>query len=53
MTRYARENGVSIIGHHETGGDAADYETRVDEAFDLQILVTEITLSAPAANPAG
>ncbi len=35
VVRYGREKGVAIIGHHETGGDAADYETRVDEAFDL------------------
>ncbi len=35
VVRYGREKGVAIIGHHETGGDAADYETRVDEAFDF------------------
>lgn len=32
---YGREKSVAVIGHHETGGDAADYEKRVDEAFDL------------------
>jgi len=35
VVRYGHEKGVAIIGHHETGGDAADYETRVDTAFDL------------------
>ena len=35
VVRYGREKGVAIIGHHETGGDAADYETHVDTAFDL------------------
>jgi alpha-glucosidase len=35
VVRYGREKNVAIIGHHETGGDAADYETRVDTAFDL------------------
>ena len=35
VVRYGREKGIAIIGHHETGGDAADYEARVDEAFDL------------------
>ncbi|MCK4410518.1 MAG: glycoside hydrolase family 97 N-terminal domain-containing protein, partial [Candidatus Eisenbacteria sp.] len=35
IVRYGREKGVAIIGHHETGGDADDYETRVDAAFDL------------------
>ena len=35
VVRYAEKNGVSIIGHHETGGDAADYEQRVDGAFEF------------------
>jgi hypothetical protein len=35
VVRYGRERGVALIGHHETGGDAEDYERRVDEAFDL------------------
>jgi alpha-glucosidase len=35
VAAYAREKGVALIGHHETGGDAEDYEARVDEAFDL------------------
>jgi len=32
---YARENGVALIGHHETSGQAAHYETRLDTAFAL------------------
>ena len=35
VVAYGRDRGVAVIGHHETGGDAADYETRVDAAFDL------------------
>jgi len=35
VVSYGRERGVAIIGHHETGGDAADYEARVGAAFDL------------------
>jgi len=35
VVTYGRERNVTIIGHHETGGDAADYETRVDTAFDF------------------
>jgi hypothetical protein len=35
VVSYAIDRGVAIIGHHETGGDAADYEKRVDAAFDL------------------
>lgn len=32
---YAQENNVALIGHHETSGQAAHYETRLDEAFQL------------------
>jgi alpha-glucosidase len=35
VAAYAKEKGVALIGHHETGGDAEDYEARVDDAFDL------------------
>ncbi len=35
VVRYARERGVSIIGHHETGGDVPGYEKMLDEALDL------------------
>jgi alpha-glucosidase len=35
VTRYAREKGVAIIGHHETGGDVPSYEEQLDAAFDL------------------
>ena len=33
VVRYAREKGVEIIGHHETGGDVIAYEQRIDSAF--------------------
>lgn len=35
VAAYARGKGVSIIGHHETGGDVPGYEKRLDEAFEL------------------
>lgn len=35
VTRYAREKGVVIIGHHETGGDVPSYEEQLEAAFDL------------------
>jgi alpha-glucosidase len=35
VTRYGRERGVSIIGHHETGGDVPMYERQMDAAFSL------------------
>lgn len=33
--RYAREKGVRLIGHHETGGAATHYEDQMEAAFDL------------------
>lgn len=33
VTDYAREKGVRLIGHHETGGAAAEYEKQMDSAF--------------------
>jgi alpha-glucosidase len=35
VTDYAREKGVMIIGHNETGGNAYHYERQIDEAFAL------------------
>jgi alpha-glucosidase len=35
VVRYAREKGVAIIGHNETGGDVGTYDRQVDFAFRL------------------
>lgn len=35
VVRYAKEKGVEIIGHHETGGDIIAYEESLDEAFSF------------------
>jgi alpha-glucosidase len=35
ITAYAKQKGVKIIGHHETGGDAKYYDQQMDEAFEL------------------
>ena len=35
LSDYARERGVHLIGHHETGGFAADYEEQLPAALDL------------------
>ncbi|MBD3367201.1 MAG: glycoside hydrolase family 97 protein [Candidatus Eisenbacteria bacterium] len=35
VVAYARERDVSIIGHHETGGDARSYENVLDDALGL------------------
>jgi len=35
VVRYATDHGVSIIGHHETGGDVPSYEQALDVAFAL------------------
>jgi hypothetical protein len=33
VVKYANENGVEIIGHHETGGQAENYEKHLENAF--------------------
>ena len=32
---YANANNVALVGHHETSGQAAHYESRLDTAFQL------------------
>ena len=33
ITRYAKERGVTVIGHHETGGNIPYYESQMEEAY--------------------
>lgn len=33
LVQYAKSKNVEIIGHHETGGQAANYEKHLDNAF--------------------
>ncbi len=35
VTDYARDNGVTLIGHHETSGNITNYEKQMDDALDL------------------
>lgn len=35
VVRYGREKGVSVVGHHETGGNIANYEAQLEEAMAL------------------
>ncbi len=35
LSAYARSKNVVLIGHHETSGNAAHYETQLGDAFDL------------------
>ncbi|MEH0153465.1 glycoside hydrolase family 97 protein [Limibacter armeniacum] len=35
LSKYASEKGVSLIGHHETGGNILNYETQLKEAFEF------------------
>ncbi|MGL1886363.1 MAG: glycoside hydrolase family 97 protein [Reichenbachiella sp.] len=35
LSRYSKEKGVSIIGHHETGGNIANYESQIIDAFEF------------------
>ena len=34
ITDYGREKGVSLIGHHETGGNLRNYEDQLPQAFE-------------------
>lgn len=33
VVRYAKEKGVEIIGHHETGGNVPNYERQLEKAY--------------------
>ncbi|MDE5677045.1 glycoside hydrolase family 97 protein [Phocaeicola sp.] len=33
VVRYAKEKGIEIIGHHETGGNIFNYERQLDNAY--------------------
>ncbi|MCD8263344.1 MAG: glycoside hydrolase family 97 protein [Tannerellaceae bacterium] len=35
VTKYAAIKGVNLVGHHETGGAAKNYESQLEEAFAL------------------
>lgn len=35
VSDYAKKNGVALIGHHETAGDAQNYDKRMEDAFSL------------------
>ena len=35
LADYAKQKGVRLIGHHETGGSALNYEQQLDSAFAL------------------
>jgi len=35
LAAYARERGVRLVGHHETGGNIARYESQMDAAYQL------------------
>lgn len=35
LTKYAKDKGVSIIGHHETGAAVENYENQLEDAFQF------------------
>lgn len=35
LARYAKEKGVSLIGHNETSGNTKNYESQIEEAYKL------------------
>lgn len=39
VSRYARDKGVQLIGHHETSGSISNYERQMNAAYDLYAAV--------------
>jgi alpha-glucosidase len=35
LAQYAADRGVSLVGHHETAGAVSNYESQLEDAFDL------------------
>lgn len=35
ISRYAKEKNIGLIAHHETGGNVANYESQMEDAFKL------------------
>ncbi|MEO7990454.1 MAG: glycoside hydrolase family 97 protein [Chryseolinea sp.] len=35
LSRYAKEKNIGLIAHHETGGNVANYERQMEDAFKL------------------
>lgn len=37
LREYAKSKGVSLIMHHETAGNASDYERQIDDAYQFMV----------------
>ena len=51
LCRYARERGVRIIAHNETGGAAENYERQMEEAYSLYESLGINTVKTGYVNP--
>ena len=51
LCRYARERGVRIIAHNETGGAAQNYENQMEEAYRLYESLGINTVKTGYVNP--
>ena len=51
LCRYARERGVRIIAHNETGGAAQNYENQLEDAFTLYESLGINTVKTGYVNP--
>ena len=51
LCRYARERGVRIIAHNETGGAAQNYENQMEDAFTLYVSLGINTVKTGYVNP--
>lgn len=55
IARYAREKGIEIIGHHETGGNIPNYENQLDKAYQwyADLGIHSVKISYAGGLPAG
>lgn len=51
IARYGAQKGVRLIGHHETGGAARNYEAQMDSAFALYHRLGVNTVKTGYVNP--
>ncbi len=51
VSEYARSKGVRLIGHHETGGAALNYEAQLDSAYALYRSVGVNVVKTGYVNP--
>ena len=52
LSKYSSQKNISIVGHHETGGQIQNYENQLEEAFKLyQMMGVKYIKTAKRRNP--